>query len=229
MRFLVAFLFLSSAAFAENLPPVPKAQEIAVRVEAEVAPAPKPSRNCAVPLTEMLKAPKACEPVSEAPASCVPVSEAPKTCGPAQSLENLPPTTCADAVQDFKAQVRTCHYSLGTGVKFVTNEFVRKPVFEVEKSLHQAEARRLERESARLQQSAEKLAARSADLTQKIKATDPTDLQMRLKLVRQEREFATEANNLAVRRAALDLKQAEHAEKCKKIREKDELLYRHAE
>ncbi len=197
---------------AQMLPPPPKACEEA-----------QPTRDYYVPAQAL---PKTCEPAHALAKTCEPPQALPKTCEPAQaycSMSPLPP-----AATDLKKLKKTPHV-VGTSVKFVTNELVRKPVLEVEKALHEADHRRLDREEERLNNAAEDLAARSAGLSEKIKATDPTDLHQKLNLVIKERDFAKEANNLAVRRAALELKQSNLAEKCKKLSEKDDKLNRHAD
>ncbi len=232
IRMLTAFavLFLASAAFAENLPPVPKCsptpapkQEIStatIKIATQVEPAPAPPKDASCEPAQMPAAPKTCE---------VPKVE---TCESAP----LPPVLACDKVKDttqaacdLKGQVKTCRHVVGTSVKFVGNEFVRKPVFEIEKALHEAEAKRLEREAARLNQEADTLSSRSTLLANEIKLTDPNDLHKKLLLVKKEREFAKQVNNLAVHKAALELKLAEHSEKCKKLAEKDDKLYNHAD
>ena len=218
MAATLAALAYASVTMAESLPPVPKTAtgtvtaivvpkteakvETKTETKTEVAPAPLPS---ALKVTEKTEA----------------------TCEAAP----MPPVPCSGKVDatTHKCKCRTCSRKpIETSVVFVTNELLRKPIYDVEKALWEAEGRRLNRENTRLSEEAEELMAKSAKLAEKIKATDKSDLHAKLVLIKQERAYATQVNNLAVRRAALELKQAEHAEQGKKLDAKHMKLFHKA-
>ena len=110
-------------------------------------------------------------------------------------------------------------------VKFVTNEFLRKPIYDVQKALNDLEGRRLSSEDRRLNAEADRLACRSAELAEKAKQTCPCDLHAKLRLLKAESEYAKKANKLAVKRAALECKEADHQQQTEKLKAKHAQLF----
>jgi hypothetical protein len=214
---LVVALAYASVTMAESLPPVPKTATATVTA-------------IIVPKTEAVKVEKV-EKVEPAPLpSALKVTEKTEAACEAAPMPPIPCSGKVDATtHKCKCECKKCSRKpVEKSVVFVTNELLRKPIYDVEKALWESEGRRLNRENTRLSEEAEELTAKSAKLAEKIKATDKSDLHAKLVLIKQERAYATQANNLAVRRAALELKQAEHAEQGKKLDSKHVKLYHNA-
>lgn len=220
----LAALAYASVTMAEtmsaNLPPVPKT--VTGTVTAIVAPkaeTPKVEKTEKIAPAPLPKAEKAAEEPTCETAPMPPVPSA-STPGVSEKVKNYSESKCNCKVCSRKPVQKS--------VVFVTNELLRKPIYDVEKALWEAEGRRLNRENARINAEAEELMEKSAKLAAEIKATDSHDLHAKLMLIKQERTYANEANNLAVRRAALELKLAEHAEAGKKLDAKHVKLYHNA-
>jgi hypothetical protein len=134
-----------------------------------------------------------------------------------------------DAVKDagcqIDSQVKTCKRVSVTSVKFVTNEFLRKPIYAVEKASLDAEGERLCREECRLNKQSERLAAEADRLAEKIKDACPNDLHAKFKLLKEQASYADEANDNAVRRAKLELKQSEYCQKKGMLEAKHKELF----
>ena len=125
------------------------------------------------------------------------------------------------AKEDLKSQAKTC----GHVVKFVANEFLRKPIYDVQKALHELEGRRLCRQDRCLTAETERLAQRASELAEKAKQTCPCDLHAKLRLLKEESEYAKKANKLAVKRAALECKEADHQQQTEKLKAKHAQLF----
>lgn len=225
MLAVLAALAYASVTMAESLPPVPKT--LTGTVTAIVAPKAEKAETPKVEKTEKIAPaplPKAEKAEEEATCETAPMPPVPSASTPGAS----------DKVKNYSEPTTKCNCKVCSrkpvqkSVVFITNELLRKPIYDVEKALWEAEGRRLNRENARINAEAEELMEKSAKLAAKIKATDSHDLHAKLMLIKQERAYANEANDLAVRRAALELKLAEHAEQGKKLDAKHMKLYHDA-
>jgi hypothetical protein len=237
----LSVLAYASAASADNLPPVPGT--VTATVTATVA-EPKVEKTEAKTEAKTITsfrlhevAPSVCGPAAHLPPVTAPASSLPPACGPAKHLPKacgpvakLPPA-CGPATQlpvCDKVAKHECKKVLEKSALFVTNTLVRKPVYDVEKVLWEAEDCRLNKENSRLDKEANELMTKSEKLAEKIKATDQNDLHAKLVLAKEQRAYSAQTNNLAVRRAALELKQAEHAELGKKLDAKHMKLFHNA-
>ena len=195
----IAVLAGASAASADNLPPVPKTIPVtvsAIIIKEKVEPAPTPK-----------------------------VEAAPKVEQPSCSAEEapLPPVPAkAEAVCDGK---KCCRHPVEKAVVFLGNELLRKPIYDVQKALNDLEGRRLCREDRCLVAQAERLACRAAELAEKAKQTCPCDLHAKLRLLKEESEYAKKANTLAVKHAALECKEADHQQQTEKLKAKHAELF----
>jgi hypothetical protein len=250
----LAVLAYASATMADNLPPVPKTivgtvTAIVAEPKAEAKVEEKAEAKTEAKVEEKaersfrlheVKAPSACTPI--APMPPVPKSEAGYYDGPKPSVcgrpTAMPPaqgevqkfcdaTVCAKC--QLKDQAKTCKHCVETSVKFVANELLLKPIYDVHKALNDLEGRRLTSEEQRLAKTADRLAKEGEALAQKAKGTCPHDLHAKLKLVKEEKELAGKANKLAVKKAALELKEAEHAEAKTKLDARHNKLYHAAD
>ena len=174
-RLLTAIAVLGAAAQAwadDNLPPVPKSASRTITtltvkdnlppVSAAVAPAPAPT---AVPAkteaTAIIKVQTA--PAEEASCEAAPMPPVP---GKAETQKHC--TCCKCAYCEAKRKTGLIH--------FLANEFLRKPIYGVEKAMNDAEGRRVCCENCRLNKEAERLACEAARLEARIKETSPHDL-----------------------------------------------------
>ena len=118
-----------------------------------------------------------------------------------------------------------CCHPVGDAIVFLANELLRKPIYDVQKALNDIEGRRLCREDRCLVAQAERLACRAAELAEKAKQTCPCDLHAKLRLLKEESEYAKKANTLAVKHAALECKEADHQQQTEKLKAKHAELF----
>lgn len=235
---MCAILAGASAAWADNLPPVPKTISVPVAAviapKAESAPEPaktetaKPNAEITFVLTEKkTPLPHACARVAAMPDACAPAAQMPAVHSPVAPMPPVPTEaekfSCAltAATEDLKSQAKTC----GHVVKFVANEFLRKPIYDVQKALLDLEGRRLCRQDRCLAAEAERLAERASELSEKARQTCPCDLHAKLRLLKEESEYAKKANKLAVKRAALECKEADHQQQTERLKAKHAQLF----
>jgi hypothetical protein len=112
---------------------------------------------------------------------------------------------------------RKCRRPIGEVAVFLVNELLRKPIYDVQNAINELEGRRLCREDHRLGEEAEWLACRAAELADKANHTCPCDLHAKLQLLIEQRNYATRANNLAVKKAALECRQVGHQQRTEKL------------
>ena len=202
---VVAVLTGASAALADNLPPVPKTIPVTVsaviKEKVEAAPTPK---------AEPTKVEQS--PCSTEDAPLPPVSGKVKAtcdCGKVEA-------TC-----DCR---KCCRHPIGKVIVFLGDELLRKPIYDVQKSLNDLEGRRLCKEERCLAAEAGRLACRAEELAEKAKHTCPCDLHAKLRLL-EEGDYAKKANNLAVKKAALECREADHQERTEKLKAKHAELF----
>ena len=227
----IAVLAGASAAWADNLPPVPKVVTLPVSavIVPRVDPAPEPTKAEARTEAKF----KLTEKEAPLPSTCGQATSMPSLCGPVAPMPPVPTQTEAErfsctvtaAKEDLKGQAKTCGHAFEKSVKFVTNEFLRKPIYDVQKALNDLEGRRLSSEDRRLNAEADRLACRSAELAEKAKQTCPCDLRAKLRLLKAESEYAKKANKLAVKQAALECKEADHQQQTEKLKAKHAKLF----
>ena len=230
---LCAILAGASVAWADNLPPVPKTVSVPISVvivpKAESAPEPaktetaEPKAEAMFILTEKeAPLPHPCARATAMPHTCAPAAQAPVAPMPPVPTESEK-FSCAvtAAKEDLKGQARTC----GHAVEFVANKFLRKPIYDVQKALLELEGRRLCRQDRCIAAEAERLAERASELAEKAKQTCPCDLHAKLRLVKEQSEYAKKANKLAVKRAALECKEANHQQQTEKLKAKHTQLF----
>ncbi len=161
------------------------------------------------------------------PHACAPAAQMPAVHSPIAPMPPVPTETekfgCAltAAKEDLKSQAKTC----GHVVKFVANEFLRKPIYDVQKALHELEGQRLCRQDRCLAAETERLTERASELAEKAKQTCPCDLHAKLRLLKEESGYAKKANKLAVKRAALECKEADHQQQTEKLKAKHAKLF----
>jgi len=107
----------------------------------------------------------------------------------------------------------------------VVREFVQRPVYGIQKAAADAEARRLERAECRLEHKTAELACESERLARKANSTCPCDPHAKAVLTRQSVRFANEANDVTLKQAELDAKQAANHAKQQSLRAKHMELY----
>ena len=79
--------------------------------------------------------------------------------------------------------------------------------------------------TCRLDKEAERLACEAARLAEKLKETCPSDVKAKFELLKEEAEYAKDANRNAVRRARLEAKQADYCKEKQKLEEKHNELF----
>ena len=212
-RLLTAIAVLAMAAQAwadDNLPPVPKSASrtiatLTVKDALPPTPAPTPA-PAKVEATAIIK-------VRTAPAEEVSCEAAP-----------LPPIPSASGPVQKRCYHCACCQKKGGPIHFLANEFLRKPIYSVEKAMNDADGRRICCENCRLNKESERLAAEAARLAEKLKNC-PHDLDAKFKLLREEATYAKDANRNAVRRAKLECKQADYCTQKNKLEEKHNELF----
>ena len=198
MRCLLFALIVACAStvWAETLPPVPKTISVPVSavIKERIEPAPKPVK------TESIKVEQSPCPVDQTP---------------------LPPAsgklaTYGDSYVCCKCRRRPAE----TAIVFLGNELLRKPIYDVQKTLNELEGRRLCCEDRCLALEAERLARQAAELGEKAEQICPCDLHSQLRLLIEERNYAKKVNNLAVKQAALKCRKAHHRERTARLKAK---------
>ena len=214
-RLLTAIAVLAMAAQAwadDNLPPVPKSASrtiatLTVKDALPPTPAPTPA-PAKVEATAIIKVRTA--PAEEASCEAAPL---PPVSGKVETYKHCCHCTCACC------QAKKVH-----PICFLANEFLRKPIYSVEKAMNDADGRRICCENCRLNKESERLAAEAARLAEKLKNC-PHDLDAKFKLLREEAAYAKDANRNAVRRAKLECKQADYCTQKNKLEEKHNELF----
>lgn len=225
----------ASTAWADSLPPIPKVVSVPISAviapKAESAPMPakadEPRAEARFILTEKeAPLPHPCARIAM-PHACAPAAQMPAVHSPVAPMPPVPTEAekfgCAvtAAKEDLRSQAKTC----GHVVKFVANEFLRKPIYDVQKAIHELEGRRLCRQDRCLAAEAERLAERASEVAEKAKQTCPCDLHAKLRLLKEESGYAKKANKLAVKRAALECKEADHQQQTEKLKAKHAQLF----
>jgi hypothetical protein len=180
--FQIAVLGMAALSWADdNLPPVPKSASrttISLKNAALTAPAPAPTPAPAkTEATAIVKVEATVEPRCEdAPLPPIPEkTEAKNRC-----------CHCASCEAKRKAPV----------VHFLANEFLRKPIYGVEKAMNDAKGRHICREFCRLERESERLTAEAARLAEKVKNC-PDCVKAKLKLLEEESELAKKSRSIA--------------------------------
>lgn len=112
-------------------------------------------------------------------------------------------------------EVCICRRSYAPG-KFLVNEFVRRPVYGVQKAMNDGEARRLCRQECRLEAEAEALAAHGARIHGRVAC----DRGAKASIIRSEVIYANKVNRHILKRAELEAKQEANALKAESLRAK---------
>ena len=194
----IAVLAGASATLADNLPPVPKTIPVTVLavIKEKVEPAPTPAK------VEAVKAEQ-----------------------PSCSAEETPLPPVSAKVETNCDGKKCCRHPIGEAVVFLGNELLRKPIYDVQKALNDLEGQRLCREERCLASEAESLACRAEELAEKAKHTCPCDLHAKLRLLIEQKDYARKANNMAVKKAALECREADHQERTEKLKTKHVELF----
>ncbi len=201
----IAVLICTTPTWGENnLPPAPKNSVIVFRGNQTPA-------KLTVEVADIVKD------AGETPSVCSTVQDSPlpSVSGKVESAA-LPPVC--------KSQKSRCCKPIQP-VKFLANEFLRKPVYAVEKAMNDAEAERLRCEKRRLEKQTERLGDEAKRLTEKARNACPHDLQVKCMLLKEEADYAAAVNDNALRQAQLECKQAEYCEQKSRLEAKHTELF----
>lgn len=233
---IAVLMYVSVTWAGDNMPPVPKSHEkSAVANHASLTPAPMPTmappqpETTAILKVKIVQEDAGCEAAPLPPPTKSASTPSPASEGGCQTVASSPMPSVAGPVQKHcccHCTCACCQAKKKCGlICFLANEFLRKPIYDVQKAVNDAEGRRLCCEECRLNKELEWLTAEAARLAEKLQNCRDNDLDAKFKLLREEAAYARDANRNAVKRAKLECQKADYCEQKQRLEEKHDDLF----